>query len=118
MLTSSQRHILKNCIELKKPLPDDIGQSVLVAFDLSQAHTGKRSLSYQDALVRRNDLLKQAFDALPGRKYSKLTELSGRIISGEFGADQAGRLLKQIDQLGTRLPSSIKQLHRIVEGTN
>jgi len=94
-------------------LPPALAQRVLVELELAGDVSGKKSLSYQESLDKRNALLKAAFEALPGKPWSRCNELADRIAFQCYGDDKAGQLLVEITLLGTKLPQSVRQLHTI-----
>lgn len=96
-------------------LPPALAQSVLIELGLAGHNSGKQSLRYRDANERRNQRIKAAFDALPGRPWSRIAELSGRVITGKFGDDAAGKILHSVIDAGFKIPKSVNQLAAICE---
>lgn len=112
-MTSDERLKTRLCLELQKPFPPDLAQVLLVELELAYGHDGKRSISYQDAIKRRNEYILAAFNALPGKPWSRCAELASRIASAQFGDDEAGQLLQRAEQIGAKMPASLKMLSYI-----
>jgi hypothetical protein len=112
-MTPNERLKTRLCLELQKPFPPDLAQAVLVELGLAYGHAGKRSISYQDALKRRNEYILAAFNALPGKPWNRCAELASRIASARLGDDEAGRQLRQAEQIGAKMPTSLKMLSYI-----
>jgi hypothetical protein len=112
-MTSNERLKTRLCLELQKPFPPDLAQAVLVELGLAYGHAGKRSMAYQDAIKRRNEYIMAAFNSLPGKPWSRAAELAGRITSARLGDDEAGRQLQQAEQIGAKMPTSLKMLSYI-----
>lgn len=112
-MTPSEKVRIKLSLTLQKPLPMPLAQIVLVELGLAGHNVGKQSLSYRDALERRNQLIKSAFDALPGRPWSRIAELSGRVISERLGDDAAGQILRSVIDAGFRIPTTVNYLATI-----
>jgi hypothetical protein len=112
-LTPTDRLKIKLSLELQKPLPPALAQAVLVELGLAYGRAGKQSLTYQDALNRRNNYILAAFEALPGKPWPRCGELVSRINSGQWGEDKAGQYLRQAAAIGAKMPTSIKMLAKI-----
>lgn len=112
-LTPTERLKIKLSLELQKPLPPALAQAVLVELGLAYGRTGKQSLTYKDALNRRNQYIFAAYEALPGRPWTRCGELVNRIVSERLGDDKAGKYLKQAESTGAKMPASLKMLAKI-----
>ncbi|MCL7419801.1 MAG: hypothetical protein M8364_02705 [Methylobacter sp.] len=113
-MTPKERFQVKLSLELQKALPPDLAQSVLVELGLAYRRSGRRSLAYQDALNRRNECIIEAFNALPGKPWTRCFELVNRIVSGQLGDDQAGQQLKLAEQIGAKMPTTIRTMSKIL----
>jgi len=112
-LDSYDRICIRRHLTEGEALPPALAQRVLVELELAGGMSGKKSLSYTDALDKRNALLTAAFEALPGKAWSRCNELARRIAFQRYGDDEAGQYLKEAVDTRCKMPQSIRQLHNI-----